>query len=76
MLLGGWLLTLRLRRLRWLHTLERWAPDRCTVGTAATIAGTNPETLARVLEGSLDRPVTASTMLTKAEILAALRAQS
>jgi len=72
MAIAGWLLVLRIRRRRWLHTLERWGPERCSVGTAATIVGTDAQTLAHALELILHQPVAPNTLLSKGEILEAL----
>jgi hypothetical protein len=63
----------RVRRRRWLHTVERWGPERCSVDTLAIIVGTDAATMVGVLEKGLHRPLAASTVLSKSEILAGLR---
>lgn len=66
-------LVLRLRRRSWLRTWENWGPAQCAVLTAATIVGADPQTLAAVLQETLNRRVTSETILSRAEFMAGLR---
>jgi hypothetical protein len=66
-------LLLRQRACRWSRTLKRWGPERCTIATAATIVGTDAQSLAQAVEAGLHRSMTSETLLSKDEILVALR---
>jgi hypothetical protein len=68
------LFTLTLRRRRWAQALEHTAPAQCTLSHAATLLGVDVTTLEHAVSQGLDRPVTASTLLSSREIVTALRA--
>ena len=67
-------LTWKLRREHWARVLERWAPERCTVATAAAILGIDARRLAgAVAPAGEGREITAATLLSRQELVSALR---
>jgi hypothetical protein len=63
----------RLQRRHWARVLSRWAPERCTLETAAFIIGTDASRLGRALMSEPGRPVAPATLLSRDEMVAALR---
>ncbi|MGA9776550.1 MAG: hypothetical protein WBU92_11635, partial [Candidatus Dormiibacterota bacterium] len=54
--------------------LERWAPERCTLATAAAVLGVSVDRLSRTLSPGLGRrELTAGTLLARRDVVAALR---
>jgi hypothetical protein len=66
--------TTRLLQRRWAHLLEEWAPERCTLATAASILGVDPTRLGRVISSGLGgHDLTPTAVLSRRELVEALR---
>lgn len=63
----------RLRRRHWAHLLLKWAPDRCTIATAAAIIGKDADDLGREVASDFDAPLAPSALVARDELVTALR---